>query len=724
MDSETLKRAYEAVNSELARHMKALAAREEDLRTHNLHFEAALSNMAQGLCMFDKDMRIVACNDRYRALFKTPADVAKPGASLREIVEFNVKAGRHPGETVDQVMSHRLAIFAKGEPAVLQTRVHGERIIEVSYQPIGEGGWVVTYEDITERENAKQALKAQNTRFDAALNNMPHGLCMFDSNKRLIVCNARYIEMYRLPTELTVPGVALEHIIAHRIATDQGPRSMQKYWDEHIQRAVSGTVSSYKQHLTDGRTIQIDHQPLPGGGWVANHQDVSEAIRAEEQINHMARHDALTGLANRVHFRAELEKAIKRAMRGEDIAVLCLDLDHFKAVNDTLGHLVGDELLQAVAERLQKCVRDTDVVSRLGGDEFAIIQMASMQPEGATSLVPRIIETLSEPYTLGDHIAVIGVSVGISLAPADGVTAEELLKNSDLALYRAKESGRGTYSFFEPAMNAKMQARRMLEMDLRTALSNNEFKLHYQPLVSISRQEVVGFEALIRWNHPERGLVPPADFIGVAEETGLITAIGTWVLGEACREAATWPDHIRIAVNLSPLQFKSPTLLLDVVAALGKSGLSPRRLELEITETVMLNDTEATLETLRQLKELGIAISMDDFGTGYSSLGYLRKFPFSKIKIDQSFIRSLSSGQESLAIVKAITGLGESLGMVTTAEGVETLDQLNALSAEGCNEVQGYFFSRPVPANEVRALLRSIPEAFAASDETRAASGA
>jgi diguanylate cyclase (GGDEF)-like protein len=712
LDSQSLKRAYEAVNSELSRHVKALAAREKELQQNNIRFEAALSNMAQGLCMFDAELRIVACNEQYRSLFKTPFDVAQPGSSLRDIVEFNVRAGRHPGETVDEVMSHRLEIFNQGEPAVLKTRVDGERIVEVSYRPISNGGWVVTYDDITERENAKRALDEQYRRFDAALNNMPHGLCMFDAGKRLIVCNNSYTKMYHLPPELTAPGVTLQQIIEYRTQTGQGPHDTNVYWQEQIKRAVEGKFSSYKLFLKDGRTIQIDHQPLPGGGWVANHQDVSESIRAAEQINHMARHDALTGLANRAVFRSELEASLKRALRGDPLAVLCLDLDHFKAVNDTLGHLVGDELLKAVAVRLHDCVRETDLVARLGGDEFAIIQVGGAQPSGATGLASRLIETLGQSFSLGDHTAIIGASVGISIGPNDGITAEELLKNADLALYRAKEDGRATYCFFEPDMNSKMQARRSLEMDLRQALANDQFKLHYQPQVGVSSQQVVGFEALIRWHHPERGLVPPSDFISVAEETGLINAIGAWVLNAACREAATWPEHVRVAVNLSPIQFKGGTLLLDVMSALGKSGLSPTRLELEITETVMLSDTEGTLDTLRQLKEIGISISMDDFGTGYSSLGYLRKFPFSKIKIDQSFIRSLSSEQESVAIVKAITGLGQSLGMLTTAEGVETVEQMDALRAEGCTEVQGYYLSRPVPASEVLALLGQIPHSL------------
>jgi diguanylate cyclase (GGDEF)-like protein len=712
MDIENLNRAYRAVNSELARQNKTLAAREQELEDRNRHFDAALSNMAQGLCMFDSELRVVACNDRYRMLFSTPGYIARPGVSLREMIEYNVKAGRHPGETVEEVMAARCEIFAAGKPAILRSRIDGERTIEMSYRPIDGGDWVVTYDDITERESAKEQVAEQNRRFDAALNNMPHGLCMFRSDKTLIVCNEKYAQMYQLPPALRSAGTSLDSIIAHRIATGQGPCDTQFYWNEHVKRAREGKFSSYKLLLTDGRTIQIDHQPLAGGGWVATHQDVTEAIRVAAQIDHMARHDGLTGLANRVHFRNALEESLKRAARGDTLAVLCLDLDHFKTVNDTLGHLIGDDLLKSVAQRLEDCIRDTDIVARLGGDEFAIVQNGGAQPHGATILASRVIDALSRPYTIGDHVVTIGVSVGIALAPADGTSAEELLKNADLALYRSKEDGRGLYRFFETEMDARMQARRSLELDLREALAKGELRLEYQPLISVERGRVIGFEALLRWDHPRRGVVPPVEFIGVAEEIGLIQPIGAWVLREACAEAAKWPADIRIAVNLSPVQFRNATLVLDVVTALAASGLAAERLELEITETAMLNDTESTLTTLRQLKALGISISMDDFGTGYSSLAYLRKFPFDKIKIDQSFIRSLSDEHESVAIIKAITGLGTSLGMTTTAEGVETAEQLRRLSQEGCDEVQGYLFSKAVPPGQIADICIEVERSF------------
>jgi diguanylate cyclase (GGDEF)-like protein len=428
-------------------------------------------------------------------------------------------------------------------------------------------------------------------------------------------------------------------------------------------------------------------------------------MRAEARISHMARHDPLTDLPNRMRLREVLSEALRRAGSGGGVAVLCLDLDRFKHVNDSLGHPVGDGLLALVAERLRACVREGDCVARLGGDEFAVVQAGLDQPGGAHRLARAVIEALSMPYEVAGHQIVVGASVGIALGPEDGDDPDRLLKSADLALHRAKADGRGGYSFFEPHMDAAMQARRALEVDLRQALGRGEFALHYQPLVNVASRNVTGFEALLRWHHPERGLISPAEFIPLAEEIGLIGPIGEWVLRQACTDAAAWPAPIGVAVNLSPVQFRSRHLVTAVFSALAGSHLPASRLELEITEAVMLDDTESTLATLHQLRALGVRISMDDFGTGYSSLSYLRRFPFDKIKIDQSFIRDLPDRSDSVAIVRAVSGLGRSLGMTTTAEGVETTEQLAALEREGCDEVQGYLFGRPAPVGELAALL-------------------
>jgi diguanylate cyclase (GGDEF)-like protein len=428
----------------------------------------------------------------------------------------------------------------------------------------------------------------------------------------------------------------------------------------------------------------------------------------EQRLEHMAHHDALTDLPNRLRLRQATENELARVQRGETIAVLCLDLDHFKSVNDTLGHPAGDCLLRTAAERLRQSVRETDIVARVGGDEFAVVQVAAEQPRGAIVLADRLIETLAKPFDLDGHQVVIGTSIGIALAPSDGLDTDQLMKNADMALYRAKADGRGVSRFFEPEMDAKMQARRTLEIDLRKALVEDEFELYYQPLVNLQSDAVSGFEALLRWNHPTRGLVPPSEFIPVAEEMGLIVPLGEKILRQACTEAAGWPDDIKVAVNLSPVQFKSKTLALAVISALASSGLPPHRLELEITESVLLQDSELTLTTLHQLRALGVRIAMDDFGTGYSSLSYLRSFPFDKIKIDQSFVRDMSGKEDSIAIVRAVAGLGKNLGMATTAEGVETQEQLRYLRQEGCTEVQGYLFSRPMPARNIRHLLERV----------------
>lgn len=442
--------------------------------------------------------------------------------------------------------------------------------------------------------------------------------------------------------------------------------------------------------------------------------------RAHQELHDLAHHDALTGLANRVLLRQELEQALAAvAPQGKSNAVLYLDLDHFKYVNDTFGHEMGDALLKTVAERLRNCVRVDnpirigDVVSRLGGDEFAILQRDVSRREDCIALATRIVEIVGAPYNIKGHELVIGTSIGIALAQA-GITPGLLLKQADMALYRAKADGRGTFRFFELDMDAQMQARHALEVDLRKALAHDEFELFYQPLVSIQANEVIGFEALLRWRHPERGLVSPAEFIPVAEDIGLIATLGEWVVKQACLEAATWPSQIKVAVNLSPVQFRHKGLVESIQAALAQSGLSPGRLELEITESILLQDNDTTVATLHELRRLGVRIALDDFGTGYSSLSYLRTFPFDKIKIDRSFVRELSSSRDCLAIVQSVASLGASLDMPTVAEGVETEDQYRQIRSAGCTEVQGYYFGRPVPARELVFTLSGQAKAIAA----------
>lgn len=551
-------------------------------------------------------------------------------------------------------------------------------------------------------------INLQNERLNAAINNMPQGLCMYDANQKLIVSNPRYSEIYGLDPEDVQPGTPLRAVLERRAAVSMNAEAAQRYIVERL-AAVASTEPWYRiTELASGRTIAVTHWPMPSGGSVATHEDITERRKAEAQIERLAHYDALTNLPNRVNFRASMERALDGVRRGEVVGVLCLDLDHFKEVNDTLGHPVGDALLQAVAERITSCVRPADCVARLGGDEFAIVQVPVGQPDECIALASRLIEAIGEPYEINGHQIVIGASVGMAIAPTDGDDVDCLLKNADMALYRAKEDGRGAYRFFEPEMDARMQVRRALELDLRKAVALEEFELFYQPIVDLATNKVSCFEALLRWRHPQRGLVTPDHFIALAEEVGLLGPLGAWVLKKACAEAVRWPRDILVAVNLSPSQFKSGTLVLDVITALGASGLPANRLELEITESVLLRNTDTTMSTLKQLRELGVRIAMDDFGTGYSSLAYLQKFPFDKIKIDRSFVRDVLEQPESVAIVRAVTGLGRTLGMTTTAEGVETTDQLEQMRREGCAEVQGFLFSKPRPAHELAALLQKL----------------
>ena len=548
------------------------------------------------------------------------------------------------------------------------------------------------------------------------LNNMSQGVLMFDSESRLIFSNQRYIELYGLSAEIVKPGCHLRDLLKHRAELGSFSGDVDEYVARLRDGIAEGKTFNQVVNLPDGRAFSVVNKPIAGGGWLATHEDVTERQRSEDRIAHMARHDALTDLPNRMLLLEQLNHEIKRVKRGECLAVLCLDLDQFKSVNDALGHHIGDELLKLVGERLRGCTRELDVVARMGGDEFAIIMTQMEKAADAATLSKRIRDSVIKPYQIEGHQIVTDISIGISVAPMDAVESDELLRNADMALYDAKADGRGTFRFFEPEMNTRMRVRRELEMDLRKALATEQFELHYQPLVVLKTNDVNAFEALLRWNHPTRGMIPPADFIPIAEETGLIVPLGEWVLKTACNEAVDWPDHIKVAVNLSPAQLNSRNLVNMVTAALNESGMSPQKLQLEITETVLLQNTFTTLATLHELRKMGVQIALDDFGTGYSSLSYLRSFPFDKIKIDRSFIQDLSNGAEPLAIVNAVAGLAKCLNMTSTAEGVETQQQMEVLQSIGCTEMQGYLFSRARPAKEIRQFFaqRSADKAGAA----------
>ncbi|MDA9493508.1 bifunctional diguanylate cyclase/phosphodiesterase [Bradyrhizobium sp. CCBAU 11361] len=550
---------------------------------------------------------------------------------------------------------------------------------------------------------AKGELGRQQVVLDTALENMSQGLCMFDADGKIMLFNERYAAMLRR-TDIALAGRLLVDVLREEQAKGQWQGDADEFFSRLVADAREGRTTSQIVNRF-GRSIRVVNQPMQGGGWVATFEDITEWLEAQAKISHMARHDALTGLPNRVLFHEQLEQGLRRAGSGDQLAVLCLDLDHFKDINDSLGHPIGDALLKEVGRRLRATVGESDTVARLGGDEFSVVQIGRSEEAAARSLAGRLVEAISAPYEIDGHQIVIGVSIGISLSPQDGSDPDELLKNADLALYRAKADGRGTYRFFETGMDARAQARRLLEMDLRAALQREEFQPYYQPIRDVASGGVVAFEALLRWNHPQRGLIAPINFIPLAEETGLIVQLGEFMLRSACADAATWPDDIDVAVNLSPVQFKNPNLIASVTEALIASGLAARRLELEITESVLLQNSEATLTTLHELRAMGVRISLDDFGTGYSSLSYLRSFPFDKIKIDRSFVSELATREDSMAIIRAVTGLGRSLGIVTTAEGVENDAQLELLRREGCTQAQGYLFSKPRPASDVALML-------------------
>ena len=554
-----------------------------------------------------------------------------------------------------------------------------------------------------QHRSSQQRLWREKRRLDTAVNNMTQGLLLFDSSERLIVCNQRYLEMYGLSTEVVKQGCSFREVIAHRKASGSFVDDVDEYC-ERVRREI-GLRKSMIINTPDGRVIQVVNEPLADGGWVATHEDITERRRVEDRITHLAHYDALTDLPNRALFHEQLTRELARIAPGEQLAVLYIDIDEFKSVNDTLGHLIGDELLKSVAVSLGRCIRDTDFVARLGGDEFAIVQTGVGTTDDVTDLVTRVLNTIREPYECLGHQVTTDASIGIALAPQHGADLDQILKNADLAMYAAKSAGRRTYRFFEAEMDARVRARRILEMDLRQAISDGAFEVHYQPCVSLRDNKITGCEALLRWRHSERGMISPAEFIPIAEETGLINQLGEWVLTTACAEATTWPDHIKLAVNVSPVQFKSGTLALKIVAALAASGLPASRLELEITEAVLIRDDEAALAILHQLRAIGVGIALDDFGTGYSSLSYLQRFPFDKIKIDRCFVNDIAEPDGSSCIVQAVVNIAAARQMTTTAEGVETQQQRELLHALGCAEMQGYLFSPAKPAAEIRQLF-------------------
>jgi len=698
---------HEDVTDRIYREQEIFDQATELART-NMRFEAALGNMTQGLCLFDAEKNLVIANNRFREMYGLPAELTAPGTPLPRILQYHADHGATSDLTVDEHVEQM--------PKTPQQHfvTPDGREISIKRAPTPEGGWVATHEDVTEQRRQEKLIAEKateleiiNDRFDAALSNMTQGISMFDGRARLVVWNARYAEIYQLPQSLLKVGTSrddiAEYIVSNGVAKDRAADSDHEHGDSDAGQHPVDRSSSRIEELSDGRAILLSRQAMSDGGWLTTHEDITERRRAENEIIHLARHDPLTGLANRAEFNAKLEEATKRLKRnGGAVTVMMLDLDKFKAVNDTLGHPAGDQLLVEVARRLKSSVRETDVLARLGGDEFAIIQESTAhQHEGAVALSLRIINAIAQPLDLSGQQASVGTSIGIVLAPEHGADPEELLKRADLALYSVKAGGRNDFRIFRPEMLEAVHSQQSAESELRDAIAGDEFELHYQPQVDAKTRLLWGREALIRWRHPIKGLVPPDQFIPLAESTGLIVPLGEWVLQQACKDAASWPADIKVAVNISAVQFKKGNLFDVILCALVESGLAPQRLELEITETALLENQGAYLAAIRQLKNLGISLALDDFGTGHSSINYLTIFPFDKIKIDKSFTQGVLKRRDYKAVVASTIALAQGLGIVTTAEGVETEEQFDYMRQAGVDLLQGYLFGRPVPASEL-----------------------
>jgi len=673
----------------------AIADARKSQEKSNERLREAIDLLPQGIVFLDADGRYILWNKKYSEIYSRSADLFQPGARLQDTIRVGVERGDYP-EAIgreEEWIAERIAQLHQPSGRHEQALADG-RCILIEERLTEDGGIIGLRVDITELKQREASFRLL---FDS--NPVPMIVCALD-DERILGVNDAAIEHYRYSRaefeKLTIRSVQAFEAELPWEGDHSGDESAARTW-KHVR--ADGTLidlAIYSRHL-----VYADQPAV-----LLALMDITERKRAEARLAFMAQHDGLTGLPNRTLLRQHMDEIMLHTRRGaEKIAVLILGLDNFKAVNDTLGHGIGDALLRGVAKRLRSTLREEDTLARLNSDEFAIVQSGLNRPEDAVMLARRLLEAIGKPYLLDGHSVDIGASIGIAMAPGDGDESEKLLKHADMALTRAKNDSRGTFSFFEAGMDARAQSRRKIEIDLRAAIQNDVLRPYYQPLIDLATGHITGFEALVRWPHAERGMISPAEFIPVAEETGLINGVGGLMLRRACMDAALWPGNVRVAVNLSPLQFRVGNLLSVVMDALKQSGLPATRLELEITETLLLEKSSQVLATLHALRALGVRISMDDFGTGYSSLSYLRSFPFDKIKIDQSFVRDLGSNRDAQAIVRSIISLGIGLGVTITAEGVETEAELSCLRAEGCHEGQGFLFSQARPNAEIVKLL-------------------
>ena len=699
----------------------AVADRNSDLRVSRAHsadqgatekayrqLQAAIEALPHGFVLYDADDRLVICNRRYRELYQASAPAIVPGTRFEDILRYGAERGQYIEAigAVEEWIAERLRAHRQGRS--LEQRLGDGRHLAVTEQRMADGSTVGIRIDVTELRRAQEALEASEQRFRSIAEVTVDAIIVVDETGRIGFWSAGAARMFDWPREEAL-GASVEAIIPeqHREAHRLG---MQRFLETRVPHLV-GRTAEITALRRDGASFPAE---VSMSSWqegertffCAIMRDITERKRAEDQVRHLAFFDALTGLANRLLLMDRLRSAVAEAVRNERlVAVLCLDLDRFKEVNDTLGHAAGDQLLQIAAERLKAQTRMVDTVARLGGDEFAIVQAGISSLGDVQALCERLLEAFAQPFPIDDQPVWVGLSIGVALAPVDGENGEDLFRLADLALYRAKNDGRGTFRLFEPVMDAQLKERKAFERDLRQALARKEFVLDYQPQVDVRTGHIVGAEALLRWHHPEHGLLPPGLFIPIAEQSGLIAPIGAWVLEEACREAANWQEPIVVSVNLSPVQMRQRGFTDYVAHVLEVSGLPAQRLELEVTEGVLLQDDEQTTATLAGLKGLGVRTAIDDFGTGYSSLGYLNRFSFDRLKIDRSFIRDLYARSDSATIVRAIIGLGRGLAVDVTAEGVESPAQLAFLSVEGCSTAQGFHLGRPMSPEALATLL-------------------
>jgi diguanylate cyclase (GGDEF)-like protein/PAS domain S-box-containing protein len=687
---------------------EAEVVRQRDLAEQNMRFNAAVENMSQGLCMFDRETRLVVCNELYASMYRLPDELRRPGALHRDIITHRVRNGILKGGHGESAVQHELTALSALPADARSSRVdeHADgKIIRVTRQPLPGGGWVATHEDITERRRAEQELDETKRFLDSIIQNIPVAVVVKDAKtRRFILINRAFEALIGWPLE-DLLGRTVFDIYGAKDATfiDDADRASLDH-----SGGVNYAEYNVETPVRGARILATNRIVIRGADGDAKYlinviDDVTERKKSEQRIAFMAHHDALTGLANRATLTEEIEKAAAHQRRwGDPFAVLMLDLDRFKHVNDTLGHSAGDALLREAATRLQSLLADTDVLARLGGDEFAVIRTGDADPgTAAGAMADRIIATIARPFVIDGNEVNIGTSIGIAIAPDEGTDPGSLLKMADMALYRAKSGGRSRYCFFDPHMGVEANERHALEYDLRRAIQKDELELHYQPIVDCRTLRICGAEALVRWRHPTKGMVFPDTFIPLAEDTGMIAQIGDWVLRQACADAASWPDDVKVSVNLSPVQFRKASLPDSVMHALADAGLRPERLELEITETALIESAAECLTALHRFKSAGIAIALDDFGTGYSSLSQLTMFPFDRIKIDKTFTQDMTRRSESAAIISAALTLAHSLNIATTAEGVETPEQYQLLRLAGVTSLQGYLFARPCPVAQI-----------------------